>query len=320
MGTARICVVGAGRWGQNHLRALREMGCLAGVVEVEPNQKRKVEEEYNVDVYSCVEQALKVGFDGYVVAVPAILHKEVALPLLASGCSVLIEKPMALTLAEANELLGVAKRHGANVMVGHLLLFHPAIRKVKELIDNGELGRLMYLYSNRLNFGRVRTEENAFWSLAPHDISLFNYFLNAAPKSVAAQGGAFLRAGVEDEVRATLYYANGVRGSIFTSWLHPFKEHRLVIVGDKGMVVYEDSSEQKEVLLYRKSFLVNGLQTDSYDEGVEVVPYEHRLPLTEELRYFIEQRKQGYAIASGQEGAEVVRVLEEVSEALRECK
>lgn len=318
MERARICVVGAGRWGQNHLRTLHDMGCLAGVVETDAERREQVRAEYGVGVYRDVEAAMVDGFDGFVVAVPAARHVQVALPLLEAGCAVLIEKPMALSTTDALHLLEVAKQHGARVMVGHLLLFHPAIRKIKELIDGGAIGRIAYLYSNRLNFGRVRAEENAFWSLAPHDISLFNYFLGGRPVEVSARGRAFLQTGVEDEVRATLRYEGGEVAYAFASWLHPFKEHRLVVVGSRGMVVYEDSSEKKEVQYYRKGFEMRNGEAVGFDDGVEVIPYEPTMPLTAELRYFVEHLRDGYKVASGEEGAEVVRVLEQVSMQLRD--
>lgn len=318
MERARICVVGAGRWGKNHLRTLHDMGCLAGVVETDAERRAQVRAEYGVGVYRDVEAAMVDGFDGYVVAVPAARHVQVALPLLEAGCAVLIEKPMALSTTDALHLLEVAKQHGARVMVGHLLLFHPAIRKVKELIDGGAIGRIAYLYSNRLNFGRVRAEENAFWSLAPHDISLFNFFLGESPVEVSARGRAFLQTGVEDEVRATLRYEGGEVAYAFASWLHPFKEHRLVVVGSRGMVVYEDSSEKKEVQYYRKGFEMRNGEAVGFDDGVEVIPYEPTMPLTAELRYFVEHLRDGYKMASGEEGAEVVRVLEQVSKQLRD--
>lgn len=318
MERARICVVGAGRWGQNHLRTLHDMGCLAGVVETDAERREQVRAEYGVRVHRDVEAAMAEGFDGYVVAVPAARHVQVALPLLEAGCAVLIEKPMALSTADALHLLEVAKQHGAHVMVGHLLLFHPAIRKVKELIDGGAIGRIAYLYSNRLNFGRVRAEENAFWSLAPHDISLFNFFLGGSPVGVSARGRAFLQTGVEDEVRATLRYEGGEVAYVFASWLHPFKEHRLVVVGSRGMVVYEDSSAKKEVQYYRKGFEMRNGEAVGFDDGVEVIPYEPMMPLMAELRYFVQHLRDGYKVASGGEGAEVVRVLEQVSKQLRD--
>lgn len=310
-------MVGAGRWGQNHLRTLHELGCLGGVVEVDANRRAKAQSDYGVTVHIDVQEALGEGYDGFVVAVPAELHVPTALPLLRAGSAVLIEKPMALSVAEASRLQDVSEQNGAHLMVGHLLLFHPAIRKIKELIDGGRLGRVVYLYSNRLNFGRVRIAENAFWSLAPHDVSIFNYFLQSQPVEVAARGRAFLRPEVEDEVHATLRYAGGEVAHIFASWLHPFKEHRLVVVGSEGMAVYEDSNERKEVLHYKKGFTTCGEETTSFDAGVEAVPYEHLLPLTEELRYFVAHLEDGYQEASGAEGVEVIRVLERVSEELR---
>lgn len=309
--------MGAGRWGRNHIRTLSELGALGGVVDVEAGRRAEVEAEYGVRVFRDAREALASGFDGYVVAVPAVQHVAASLPLLREGCSVLLEKPMALSVAEASNLLDASNRHGARLMVGHLLLFHPAIRKLKEIIDGGRLGRLVYLYSNRLNFGRVRAAENAFWSLAPHDISVFNYLLGGLPVEVSARGRAYLQAGVADEVHATLRYGGGELAHVFASWLHPFKEHRLVVVGSEGMAEYEDSSESKKVLLYKRGFSHQGAEITSFDGGVEEVPYARAQPLTEELRYFIAHLHDGYSEASGAEGLEVVKVLERVDEELK---
>jgi len=138
------------------------------------------------------------------------------------------------------------------LMVGHVLLFHPAIRKIKELIDAGKIGKLEYVYSNRLNLGTVRTEENILWSFAPHDISIFQYFIGAPPLTVESRGAAFLQPHIHDSTLTILAYPNNVVGHIFVSWLHPFKEHRLVVIGSKGMLSYEDSSDAKDILFYEK--------------------------------------------------------------------
>src|SRR5690554_4747351 len=167
----KICVVGGGRWGKNHIRTLFQMGSLAGFVE--SNQKRLDEllAQYPVQGFTTLDEAIEQKYAGYVLATPAETHYPLGKKILKKGLHLLIEKPMTLSAEHSEELVNIAEQTSASLMVGHLLLFHPAIIKIKELIDNGKIGRLYYVYSNRLTFGTVRTEENFFWSFAPHNIS-----------------------------------------------------------------------------------------------------------------------------------------------------
>lgn len=173
----KISVIGGGRWGLNHIRTLYQMGNLAGIVDTDPQKLKDLLSEYPVQGFTSIEDAVQQSFDGYILATPAETHYPVGKMLLEKGLNVLIEKPMALSSEHSSELLEIAERTKARLMVGHLLLFHPAINKIKELIDKGKIGKIYYIYSNRLNMGTVRTEENVFWSFAPHDISILNYFI-----------------------------------------------------------------------------------------------------------------------------------------------
>ncbi|HOG41931.1 MAG TPA: Gfo/Idh/MocA family oxidoreductase, partial [Bacteroidales bacterium] len=168
----RICVIGGGKWGQNHIRTLFEMGNLGGIVESNPKRLKELLEKYPVKGFQDVEAAVKENFDGFTIAAPAPLHYEIAKLLIQNRKNVLVEKPMTLSSETSLELVELAKAKGVRLMVGHVLLFHPAIRKIKEVIDDGKIGELYYIYSNRLNLGTVRTEENVFWSFAPHDVSV----------------------------------------------------------------------------------------------------------------------------------------------------
>ena len=159
----KICVVGAGHWGKNHIRTLYEMNCLHGVVEHEKNNRSLIKRLYSgIKIYSKTEEAIFDDFDGFVIATPAETHFEISKKIIKSKKPVLIEKPMALSIKDANTIIQLAKENNVNVMVGHVLLFHPAIRKIKDMIDNNAIGKLQYIYSNRLNLGKVRTEENVF--------------------------------------------------------------------------------------------------------------------------------------------------------------
>lgn len=308
----KICVIGGGRWGQNHIKTLFEMGNLAGIVEADADRLSELLQKYPVQGFTDLDEAISSGFDGYTIATPAVTHYTIGKKLLELGNHVLIEKPLTLSSTHAEELVTIAEKNGSRLMAGHVMLFHPAIRKIKELILEGKIGQLHYIYSTRLNFGTVRTEESVFWSFAPHDISILNYLAGESPLSIEAKGSKFLQDQVYDMTMAQLEYPDNLHGHIFVSWLHPFKEQRLVLIGSKGMLSYEDSAKEKEILYYEKHFEILNGQPLKYEEPDQVIPYEKALPLSEELKYFVDHLDTGIQIADGQSGYEVVKVLEKV--------
>mgnify|MGYP000931459914 CR=1 FL=1 len=311
-----ICVIGGGKWGQNHIRTLFQMGNLGGIVESNPSRLKELLEQYPVEGFTTLDNALKKGFDGYTIAAPAPLHYNIAKELLSKGQNVLVEKPLTLSSEESFELVEIAEKNNSRLMVGHVLLFHPAIRKIKELIESGKIGKLNYIYSNRLNLGTVRTEENVFWSLAPHDVSILDYFVGKPALSIQASGQKFLQPSVYDSTLAQLTYPDNIHGHIFASWLHPFKEHRLVVVGSKGMLSFEDSSIDKNIVFYNKHVdFENGIPVIKTDPD-EIIPYDKKMPLTEELTYFVDNLDKKIEVADGKSGYEVVKVLEVVQKLL----
>lgn len=289
----KICVVGAGRWGKNHIKTLDSLGCLGGIVDSSPDTLAWFKEKYpGTKTFASLQDSLSSdpgssGFDGYVIATPAETHFEIAKRLLHERKPLLVEKPLALKADQARELHELAAKLDVPLMVGHVMLFHPAVRKMRELISNGKLGKLQYLYSNRLNLGTVRTEENILWSFAPHDISIFQYLIGKLPQEVVSRGGAFVQPHIHDTTMTVLSYPDNVIGHIFVSWLHPFKEHRIVAIGSKGMLSFDDSSAEKHLLYFEKGIdWVKG-EPVSRDGATDVVPYDRTMPLTEELRYFL---------------------------------
>ena len=307
-----VCVVGAGYWGKNHIRILHELGFLGGIVESNKETLNRFAEQYpDVKGFLSLDEALQdKSFLGFTVATPAKTHYPVAKQAMEAGKHVLVEKPLALEKKHAEELIHLSEKNNVNLMVGHVLLFHPAIKKIKELINKGKIGKLQYIYSNRLNLGQVRMEENVFWSLAPHDISVFQYFTNSFPTSIHASGSAFLQEGIHDSTLTQLKYPSGVEGHIFVSWLHPFKEHRLVVIGTEAMITFEDSSEGKPLKLYAKKIdMENGIP-EKIDGPVTLIDYEQKMALTEELQYFVSHldgKKPN--IANGQHALEVTKIL-----------
>lgn len=312
-------MVGAGRWGKNHVRTLRELGKLSAIVEIDPGRREEMATLYpGVTLFANVQESLAAGLDAYVVATPAGSHHAVTKFLLEHGKHVLVEKPLALRVKEAAELVDLADARGLKLMVGHVLLYHPAIRKIKELLDAGAIGRLQYMYSNRLNLGTVRTEENILWSFAPHDISIFQYFVGKMPETVVCEGGVFLQPEVHDTTMTVLRYPDNVVAHIFVSWLHPFKEHRLVVIGSRGMISFEDSSARKELLFYEKGIDWVGGEPVTREGATRVIEYEQRMPLTEELRHFVQcVERDEVPLTDARVGMDVLRILERAEASLK---
>lgn len=310
----QICVIGGGKWGQNHIKTLFQMNSLGGIVESNSDRLKVLLKQFPVKGFSSLEDALFHGFDGYTIAAPAPLHYTIAKDLLSKGQNVMVEKPMTLSSDEALKLVELSEKNNVQLMVGHVLLFHSAIRKIKELIDSDKIGQLYYIYSNRLNLGTVRTEENVFWSLAPHDVSILDYFVGKPALSIKAKGQKFLQENIYDSTLAILKYPDNIEGHIFVSWLHPFKEHRLVVIGSKGMLLFEDSSKDKNIIFYNKRINIENQVPIKVEQPDEIIDYERNAPLTEELSYFVDHLDNNIEIADGRSGYEVIKVLERVQQ------
>ncbi len=308
-----ICVIGGGQWGKNHIKTLAGMDCLAAIVESNQQRLNEFIAQYpQAKGYTDVDDAIRDKYDGYTVALPAELHFPIGKKLLEKGLNVMMEKPMTMKAKESEELVEIAEHTGARLMVGHVLLFHPAIRKIKEEIARGKIGKLFYAYSNRLNLGTVRTEESVFSSFAPHDISVLNYLIGSQAITIGAKGERFLQKHVCDCTITQLEYPENVHAHIFVSWLHPFKQQLLVVVGSEGMISFNDATTEKEIYFYHKKIeLRNGIPV-KMEQTDEVIPYEKKMPLEEELRYFVEHLDATIEINNGRDGVEVVKVLEYV--------
>ena len=316
----KICVVGSGRWGINHVRTLDDLGALGGVVEI--NQERATELQLiypKCKVYSSLDEALDTDFDAFIISTPVSTHYELACKVISNKKSLLIEKPLTLDYPSAVKLCEYADSMGVQLMVGHVLLFHPAFQKMKQIIDDGKIGEIQYIYSNRLNLGTFRSNENVFWSFAPHDISLFKYFLNQDPISITSRGVDILQNNIHDSSITTFEYENKKMGHIFVSWLHPFKEHRFVIIGENGMLHYEDSVENKPLLYHdKKAEFINEVPSPKFGE-VKRLSFKNEQPLKNELKYFISKLDGGkIEIANGWDGVSVIKLLELATKDLRE--
>lgn len=313
--------MGAGAWGRNIVRTLGELGHLAAVCD--PSGK-------------CLEQAKNLVGDrgkdtlwtlspedilknreifGVMVATPAETHYEVGKRVLAAGKDLFVEKPLTVNLKEGERLVKAADKAGKILMVGHLLEYHPAILKLHGLIRSGELGEIRYVMSHRLNLGKIRTRENALWSFAPHDISVILRIAGKMPFEVISTGGAYVSPNIPDITLMQMLFDNGVRAHIYVSWLHPFKEQKLVVVGSRKMASFCDIT--KELILYDQRVEWKEGQPVPIKGDGQKVEFGKAKPLAEECRHFIECiRTRATPQTDGRKGLEVLSLLHAAQKSL----
>ena len=308
-----IGLIGLGYWGKNILRNLDELGLLHSACDSEPVVISERQESYpGINFTSSIEDVLQnPNIKAVAIATPAATHYNLVKQSLLRGKDVFVEKPLALTVREGEELTEIAEKEKRILMVGHILQFHPAVIKLKELITSGELGKIQYIYSNRLNIGKLRTEENILWSFAPHDISVILMLLDEEPVKVSAFGGDYLNNGIFDTTLTTMEFSNDIKSHIFVSWLHPYKEQKLIFVGSKAMAVFDDVSKEKLVIYPHKIEWMNGKIPVAQKADFNVVPLEKAEPLKRELEHFAEcVSTRETPLTDGLEGLKVLRILE----------
>ena len=317
----RIALLGCGYWGKNLTRNLHDLDVLALVCDPsEASRATATEIAPGVAAAADFNDAIQADdIDAVAIATPAQTHFELVAAALVAGKDVFVEKPLALKTDEGSKLQRVANEHGRILMVGHLLEYHPAILRLRELIDAGELGNVNYVYSNRLNFGKVRTEENALWSFAPHDVAVILRLLGEMPNKVTCVGGSFLTPGLADVTVSSLMFESGRRAHIFVSWLNPFKEQKLVIVGEQKMAVFNDVEPEHKLVLFdqRVDFAV-GLPV-LHRNGHETVKFSSDEPLRRECEHFIECiQTRRTPLTDARSGVRVLRVLEACQESMEQ--
>lgn len=318
----KIAVIGCGKWGTNHVKTANTFfgKNLIKVCDYDPAAESKVKAisrdiEFVSDLSEVIEDE---SINAVIIATPAETHFDVAKRCLLKDKHVLVEKPITLHSSHAEELIKIAKKRNLRLMVGHILLFHPAIIKIKEMIDKGDIGELQYIYSNRLNLGTIRTEENILWSFAPHDISVIQYFTGKNPIEIKAHGGNYVQTEIEDTTLTFLTYPGNIHAHIFVSWLHPFKEQRLVVVGNKGMVVFEDSIPKDKLKFYKKGFTKLNGKIEKFEKDFEVINFDNAQPLLEEQKHFAESIKYNKEpLTNGKHALEVLKILEAAERELK---
>lgn len=309
-----VGLIGLGYWGKNILRNLYELGVLHTACDfshevIEERKRSFPEVSYTTDFNDLLSNS---EIKAIAIATPAVTHYELAKKALLAGKDVFVEKPMTTSVKEGEELVKIAEERNKIIMVGHILQYHPAVTKLKELISQGLIGEIIYIYSHRVNVGKIRTDENVWWSLAPHDVSLILMLTEKMPKRIYYQGLSYITKGIDDIALASLEFENGIRGHIFVGWWHPYKEQKLVVIGSKGMLIFDDTTEEKLFLYPHKVEWNNGIPVAKKEE-MRVIPVEKKEPLKEELLHFIECVKERKSPRTDvYEGLRVLKVLEKI--------
>jgi len=321
----KLGVVGAGAWGRNHVRTVATLpeAELTAVCDRDPKVRDRVARQYPLTHVTADLADLLPRVDAVIVASPATTHAQLALQCVAAGKPCLVEKPFALSVRDAEAVARAATERQVAVAAGHLLVFHPAVERLRTLVREGDLGKIFYLYGLRVNLGQVRADENALWSFGPHDVSVALYLLDDQPTRVAAQGRSYLQPGVEDVVFLTMEFASGILAHVQLSWLDPHKERKLTVVGAKKMVVFDDMEPREKLRIYDKG-VDRPPEYGSYGESLAIregdifIPKIPNVePLAAELGHFVRVARGGEPPRAGAaDGVRVVRVLEAASRSL----
>ena len=326
----RVAVVGLGYWGPNLARNFERLADadLAYCCDLVADNLERARAQFpGAVVTDDLDEVLAdPGLDAVVIATPAPTHYSLGKRVLEAGKHALIEKPLALRAADAEDLVATAAAKRRLLMVGHLLEYHPGVRKVKELLEAGELGRPFYVYANRLNLGKVRADENALWSLGPHDISVINYLTGEEPEEVSARGECYLQDDVEDVVFGYIRYPSGMIGHLHVSWLDPHKSRKITVVGAEKMVVFDDMEAERKVTVYDRGATTTRTKFETYGEfvtlhfgDIHIPKIDNEEPLRVECRHFVECIREGRPpLSDGRDGLNVVRVLEAMDRSLRD--
>jgi len=310
-----IAVIGCGHWGKNLIRIFDELGVLFAVCDNDENNLESVIKQYEGIDYCSEHKGLLKNrkIQAIAIATPAVTHFEIARQALLAGKDVFVEKPLAMNCDQGEKLVKLARDKGRILMVGHILSYHPVVVKLKEMIANGELGKINYIYSNRLNLGKFRIEEDVSLSFAPHDISAILDLLGEEPFRVSAHNGSFISKGISDTTIMNMEFSSGVKAHIFVSWLHPYKEQKLIVMGTKAMAVFDDLSLEKLFIYPHKIKWKEGKIPIAEKAEYELVPGLQKFfePLKLECEHFINCVKtRATPKTDGENGLKVLRILE----------
>lgn len=306
----RIAVLGCGYWGSNHIRTLKALGALHAVSDANRARAEGFASEQDCLAIDPTELFSRDDVDAIVMALPPQFHSEAAIKAVEAGKDVLVEKPVALTVADAERAVAAAKANNRIFMVGHVLRFHPAFEKLKSLIDSGELGEVKYVHAHRLGLGKFHTENDALWDLAPHDLSMILAITGSAPVEVRGEGAAILDQ-MSDFALVHMRFANGLRSHLFASRLNPYRERRLTVVGTRAMAVFDDVEPwERKLAVYRHAVWQDSGQWAFTANEPNYVQVEEGMPLTRELEHFLSCiRTRAAPRTDGEEAITTLRIL-----------
>jgi len=306
----RVAVLGCGYWGSNHVRTLKSLGALAAVADINADHAEEIAEKYGVEAIAVDSLFERRDVDALVLALPPQFHTENVIKALKKGKDVLVEKPIALNVIDAQKQVAIAKQQRCIFMVGHVLRFHPAFEKMLELVHEGVLGEVKYIHAHRLGFGKFHTESDALWDLAPHDLSMILALTGCEPEQVHSQGAAIID-NLSDFAHLHMVFPNGVRGHLFASRLNPYRERRLSVVGTKAMAVFDDIEPwARKLAIYRSSVWRDSGGWAFTSQEPDYIPVEEALPLTRELQHFLHCVKtRASPCTDGEEAIAVLKIL-----------
>ena len=314
-----IAVLGCGYWGKNLVRNFNELKTLGLVCDISQESLARAEEiAPGVDFSRNFAEAFKRSdIKAVVLATPAETHEELAIQALENGKDVFVEKPMALTVEQGRRMNDTALKQKRILMVGHILEYHPAVSQLEKLIKQGNLGRICYIFSNRLSFGRIRENENALWSFAPHDIALVLRLLGETPIEVSAFGGAYINSNIADVTVSYLRFSSGQNAHIFVSWLNPFKEQKFVVVGDQKMAVFDGMASDGQLKLYHQRVETEHQKLLLHRGEMEIIEVSNEEPLRNECIHFLECiRTRSRPLTDGEKGIQILTVLQACQKSL----
>jgi predicted dehydrogenase len=310
-----IAVVGCGHWGKNLVRNFSTLGALCSISDPNSEIADQYASQYNVKKSSFTEIINDPNIKGVVLAVPAKLHASMAIEAMNKNKHVFVEKPLAMNEVEAEAMIATAEKNKVRLMVGHLLQYHPIFKTIREYVGEGKIGEINYIYSNRLSFGKARTEEDVIWSFAPHDISMILSLTGQEPEYISTNATSILQKNIADTASIHLQFKSGLKSHISVSWLHPYKEHKLVVVGQSAILVFDDTKPCHEKLaLYPFKVVSSKNLINLQNSNVQYVKVMEEEPLKNECQHFIDVvEKDIQPLTDGVEGLRVLKVLSAAS-------
>jgi UDP-2-acetamido-3-amino-2,3-dideoxy-glucuronate N-acetyltransferase len=310
-----IAVVGCGHWGKHLVRNFSGLGALCSISDPSSEIADQYASQYNVKKSSFTEIINDPNIKGVVLAVPAHLHASMAIEAMNKNKHIFVEKPLGMNEAEAEAMIATAHKNKVRLMVGHLLQYHPIFKTIKEYVGAGKIGEINYMYSNRLSFGKVRKEEDVIWSFAPHDISMILSLTSQEPEYVSTNATSILQKNIADTATIYLQFKSGLKSHISVSWLHPYKEHKLVVVGQSAMLVFDDTKPWHEKLvLYPYEVVSSKNLINLQNSSVQYVKVTEEEPLKNECQHFLDVvEKEMQPLTDGAEGLRVLKVLSAAS-------